>query len=115
MPYSKRVIEDLKSMVPKACRTFDPATKVWCVDLAYLSILMGLLRRYFSDTAIHLDPRIPHIRSLFELSRDRRDKNYDSPYSALYLSEDAPWEVCQAAYRALAKNSIPITAGMRRK
>lgn len=97
------LIEDLKAYIPGRHRKYDPPTKRWLVKEGQLDTLIDLLKRYnlpYQCEGAGDGPRT-HRMALDATTAAR----------TLYVQENAPLAVIQAAYRALAKMTHPDAGG----
>lgn len=124
-PYVPEFVNDLKAEIPYYAKEFDRDSKHWIVDGEYEETALEVASRYFETTVVVSEaealrreraarastspppPRPAHNaqQCLDEVRRLWREE------AALHLLPDAPWDVVQAAYRALAKIHHPDLVG----
>jgi hypothetical protein len=115
--YNKRFVAFISGgITPASYRRFDPNSKKWAVHISRLPLVVGFGKRYFD----HVD-----YRSLPEELQIKIVKNINNvgayasqevaissgPHAVLFVLETAPWEVIQAAYKALALKLHPDHGG----
>lgn len=104
-PYCERFVDALKLHVPASHRRWSQDTKTWLVESPYDAAALTLLRRHFPNAAV--GDKVARHSSRAE----RRRCGCDDDHRALYVCQDAPAEVIQAAYRALVKIHHPDRGG----
>jgi hypothetical protein len=92
--YNILLVRLLNSLPPKECFYRDE-NKVWYIDLKHEAVVKQWLRT-FGYTITEVDTAVPSA---------------DDSFSVLGLLPTASWEVCEAAYKALAKINHPDTGG----
>lgn len=103
--YDAALIGTLKSLVPPPARTYDPATHVWT------------FAEHYADAALRCVQRRTGVQVRLSGERQRRGFRVitggagDPDLKTLYVRDDAPWEVVEAAYRALSKLHHPDRGG----
>ena len=119
-PYNKRFVSFLTSGIqPTSYRRYDPGTKCWMVHVSRLPLIVSFGRRYFDHVdyrALPPDLQIRVVRIL-KGQEDRRTNSVPQltvpvdPHATLYVTQNAPWVVIKAAYRALAQTHHPDHGG----
>jgi hypothetical protein len=119
--HNRRFTDYLKlGITPVSFRRYNSENRTWQVHLSKLPLVVGLARRYFS----HVDySSLPEwVQMLLAASKDAgpswagpkpqvSTECVLEPYTTLYLLPTAPWEVIQAAYKALATLNHPDHGG----
>lgn len=96
--YIRDIRDELVMIRPQNHRRWCPERKVWLVEESHLEELVRILQRY------NIEIFSP------DLVEDE-DEEVAGPYRVLYLHDDAPNEVIQAVYRALAMLNHPDKGG----
>lgn len=104
---------------PSSYRKFDTESQKWCVHWHWLGWVVPLARKYFNTVDYSELPSLWQMRAagacipLDEaVMREVLEKNTESnPYEVLCIMPEAPIEIIQAAYKALAKKNHPDTGG----
>jgi len=99
---------------PHNRRKYDPEEQVWLVHWHWLPQVVGWARLHYDHVDYSALPTEWQLRAAGASLRDgplELATGTQSPYAALYVTEDAPDEVVQAAYRALAKKHHPDVGG----
>lgn len=100
-PYLQDFVDELKETVPAAYRHWDRENKQWYIEPSYANEAAELFFSYFPDG------------DSFELARTYRKA--PTWAKTLFVQEDAPLEVIEAAYRTLAKTYHPDRGGSEAK
>ncbi len=103
-PFNRGMIESLKREIPARGRSYDPVTHVWLIDHAWANSAVNILLRFMPDARL--------IRN----GERARTRTVPSPvatdeYRTLFVAPDAPPEVVEAAYKALARMNHPDVGG----
>lgn len=107
-PYDAEYVEDLKASIPAISRRYDGASRNWVVKPPYVEVAIGILARHFPEGWEERDADVDGAR------RASSSPSGTPEWAAtLFVQPDAPLEVAEAAYRALAKMSHPDLAGAR--
>ena len=104
-PYDPDLVAELKARVPYRSRTWDPETKSWRIAPQFTETIVGAIRTLGFDVE-----RLAPKGSTGSASQTGRSTP-DPDLAVLYLLPDAPKEVVQAAFRALALLYHPNRAG----
>ena len=102
-PFVGKFIDEMKNMVPKQYRAWEPIEKVWFVDGSYAEEIEQLVSYYFPDV------------ETIDLARAAMVTAIPSWAKTLHIQPDAPQEVTEAAYRALSKIFHPDRGGSTEK
>lgn len=117
--YDKGFVDFLRYGVrPQSYRTYDYQSKVWRFHHTWLPHVAPIARERFTEVDWSSLPPDWQIEIAKTKTRRRPkkiqavDKSVErSPYSILYVTEDAPMEVVQASYKALARKHHPDVSG----
>jgi len=61
-PYVPSFVADLKAIIPRGQRKWDPDEKVWCVDPAYDEDLIALCERMFDRVeVVEVEPEVVEV------------------------------------------------------
>lgn len=103
-PFSRELVDDLKSGIPACQRSWDPDRKVWTVfgSERWANLAVDFLLEAFPYAKI-VRPIERPIRQTATASND--------PYRALHLLPTAPPELVKSAYRTLSKLNHPDHGG----
>lgn len=104
-PFSKYLIENIKSYIPSHSREYAPETKIWIIDPNYASLAIQLMRSVYPDTILRDDR---HKGSDWHFAK--AEPVEDPSFATLYVLPSAPRCVIDAAYRALSKEIHPDRA-----
>ena len=126
-PYLAEFVADLKADVPYYAKDFDRESKHWLVDGEYEEMVREIADRYFETTVVVSEaealrreraarasaaPPPPPQQSLHDTNEcARRVRVMWREEAELFLLPGAPFEVIQAAYRAVAKLFHPDLVG----
>lgn len=89
-PYIKGFVADLKEVIPKEYRQWDPEERVWVISYVYEEELFNICSNHFERVVKYGERRYTAIQP--------------SPaYGTLHLLPSAPKEVIVATYRVLSK------------
>jgi hypothetical protein len=102
-PFVEKFIDEMKIMVPKRYRVWQPIEKVWLIDEFYADEIKQLVGWYFPDV------------ETIDLARAAMMTAIPSWAKTLHIQPDAPQEVTEAAYRALSKLHHPDRGGSTEK
>jgi hypothetical protein len=100
--YNDTVRTTLKETVPYLYREYDPSTKTWYVDADWGDAVIAAMQAIgmaVSDQRPVM-AREPHVSPLLQ-----------GACQALYITPDAPVQVAEAAYKALARLHHPDVGG----
>lgn len=100
-PYLQDFVEELKLVIPRGYRQWDKEDKSWYVEPSYAEEATELFWQFFPDGDSYDLARVYH----------------EPPDWArvLFVQEDAPMQVIEAAYRTLAKMYHPDAGGSEKK
>lgn len=103
-PYDPLALAALKDRIPAYAREWAPAAKCWRVDPSYIDTARSILVGRFGSRRVDAEaesapPEPTPIRAT------------DLAYRTLHLLPSAPPTLIEAAYRCLAKRSLPDTGG----
>jgi hypothetical protein len=108
-PFHRTLIDTLKAEIPAWYRGYDPATKTWSVEAAYVDEALDILLTFFPNAVIvdlnRQAPPPPPPPSPPPPSPRA------SALAVLYLLPGAPPELIAGAYRVLAKLCHPDRGG----
>jgi len=96
VPFHAGWVSTLKSSVPFPARDWDPPTRTWEVDAAYVDFAVRLTKTVFG-----------HVEDVATFATDAPA----DAYRTLHLRETAPAELVDAAFRVLAKTAHPDAGG----
>lgn len=99
-PFRRRYVEALKHAIPSECREYDPEARCWIVWGGCQSLALQLFERSFPEGHIERPSTASPTTSALT-----------SPWRMLYVNEDAPRVVVDAAFKALAKANHPDRGG----
>ncbi len=107
-PFNRSFVERLKASVPADYWEWSAATKTWFVVEPYVDHALRVTFAFFSDvrTTDGPTPKAPGSNAQANPSCGCSDD-----HRALHVCSDAPREVVDAAYRALAKTHHPDHGG----
>lgn len=115
-PLPKRFIEMLRSGLPPAVRYFDDSRKNWKVFWKHLPEILSFAKKFFDHvdySALPIDWQMICAGARLDTGTDELipDGMDSTPFSVLFVAEDAPIEVVKAAYRVLAAVYHPDHGG----
>ncbi len=107
-PFSRELVDALKDEVPGYARSYDPDTKAWSVQSAYVAVARSLVESVYPDVeVIDFSPNFGRHES----RRAAPDASGRTSYTVLHLRETAPPELIEAAFRCLARLHHPDRGG----
>lgn len=120
--YSKRFVDYVRYGVkPLSYRRFDDKSHRWEVHISKLAMVVLYAKSHFDHVDYRSLPQDLQIKLVADmqgkttaqeaLHGHNRAVLRPDPYLALYLQATAPWEVVQAAYKALAFKYHPDRGG----
>lgn len=114
-PYSPEFLADMKRVVDYRFREWKPGKKVWVVKAAVFDKVHELFDQHFPGVELKVaEAAAELIRKKYESGVNYRSPKAPvswGPYKELYLDEDAPDCVVNAAYKALARMYHPDLGG----
>ena len=96
-PYLQDFLDELKKKIPAAYRHWDRENRQWYIEPGYAEKAANLFWTFFPDG------------DSFDLARKHREPPEWA--KVLFVQEDAPLEVIEAAYRTLSKIHHPDRGG----
>lgn len=101
-PFNREMVDALKTSIPAAHRSWDPARRGWTVRAMYANTAMRLLQSRF-DVEIE-DQRATTAPDTCACAQHPQCR-------VLFVQPDAPPEVIESSYRALARLHHPDRGG----
>jgi hypothetical protein len=102
-PYSARLVDDLKQAIPYRFRTYDPRSKTWTIEPAYVDLAIATLLEHYPDAEVPRRARTHCPAGSWWADNDH--------FRILPLRETAPVELIESAYRVLARLNHPDAGG----
>jgi hypothetical protein len=111
VPYSEQFLADFKWVVPRYWRRWQPETKSWWVEAAYVDDAIAVVKRVFGRCDIVHDAAQPRSAPFSDdaLIRQVRDRFPD--HAVLGILPGADDALVLAAYRAAAQRHHPDRGG----
>lgn len=113
-PSSGPFIKTLKAIVrPYSYRRWDPEEQAWLFHWHWLAAVVESAKRYFDGVDYSDLPTAWQMRAAGAVGGAELavDGFVPDPFQTLHVTEDAPWEVIKAAYKALAALYHPDVEG----
>jgi hypothetical protein len=117
-------VQCIKSCIPLNSRFWDAAVGVWHIKPAYYDAVIEITKRYFGSDILDSTGGVAHPqdhtwREKLEAHENNRASSTQfvwpdlpkTPRATLFVTNDAPDYVIQAAYRALAARNHPDKGG----
>jgi hypothetical protein len=114
-PYNKRFVDWLgKGVRPTSYRRYESGH--WYVHTKRLPQVVAMGRRYFGHVDYSSLPELMQIQLVkqlegFNSTTTTLSPSAVGPHAVLFVLEGAPWEVIEAAYKALALKTHPDRGG----
>ncbi len=105
-PFDAEVVEFIKAVAPSGEREWRPESKEWWVAPRYARQIVAHLYDRWPDVEI-VQPNTGHRHRATPPHDASLSAHVPDPYAALHLLPTAPPELCEAAYRVLAKLCHP--------
>jgi hypothetical protein len=101
-PYDPALVEALKDAIPRAYREWDAAAKVWRIDPDWGDVVLQAL----TDIGVSVVDKRPAVPSPTTVAPKLQEACIE-----LCIRPEAPVEVAEAAYKALARLHHPDVGG----
>src|SRR5262245_32128255 len=101
-PYDPALVEALKEAIPRAYREWDAGAKVWRIDADWGDVVLQAL----TDIGVSVVDKRPAVPSSTIVAGALREA-----CQRLCILPEAPVEVAEAAYKALARLHHPDVGG----
>lgn len=91
-PYSRALVEDIKSYIEPSGRIWNPSTKFWEIKEIYLGTLVSILKKHFGDNIIQNlteedKPLSSNVfKPVFDVLKTMPNGNMDRVYKALAIA-----------------------------
>lgn len=132
-PFHQDFVDAIKTIIPRTYRSYDKG--MWFVDPSYYGAVIALLEAFWGSTFIDsvggvAEPQSSSWKEPWDVWRNSKDKQFQrerksadsgwdiigskpspSAYATLYVTQDAPRQVIEAAFRVLAKLHHPDSGG----
>lgn len=121
--YNKQFVDFIRYGIrPTSYRSYDARDKVWMIHHTWLPHVVPVARAQFDEVDWSSLPTEwqMNIAGARAQSQRRYPQPVDnsvnkSPYAILFVTENAPREVIQASYKALARKYHPDVSGDEKK
>lgn len=131
VPFAQPFVDAVKARIPSDFRRYEPHNRTWFVYVPYIEEARRLCALYYPElqelNREAFDEREERAKARREEDEARRQQAYGSrgygnpqqanphaendPYTRLHVTRDAPKEVVDATYRALARKAHPDAGG----
>jgi hypothetical protein len=101
-PYDPALVDALKEAIPRAYREWDAGAKVWRIDPDWGDVMLQALTA-IGVSVVDKRPSVPLPTTVASALQEACQR--------LYILPEAPVEVAEAAYKALARLHHPDVGG----